>query len=213
MADFTNFSTMAANLQNVQDILRLFRNIYGACGEVNALIARYEADTAFQTEWDHMFTSGQTVELGTMAVQAQTLYTDWAGKGRIANVQATGVITVAAGGGVVNKTFIVGTQTFTIKSALSQPRLAGEVLINATPIEQAINIATAIGQDTLTSGATATASTTTEGAATVNIVAVAAGIAGNNVAVSVSSGSGLSVSGLVAGKLSGGVNAKIGPLA
>ena len=212
MADFSNFSTMATNLQNVQDILRLFRNIYGACGEVNALIARYEADTAFQAEWDHMFTAGQTVELGTMGVQAQTLYTDWAGKGRIANVQATGVITVAAGGGVLNKTFIVGTQTFTIKAALSQPRLAGEVLINATPIDQAINIATAIGQDSATSGATATAATA-ESAASVNIVAVAAGIAGNNVAVSVSSGSGLTVSGLVAGKLSGGVNAKIGPLA
>ena len=77
MADFTSVSTISTNLNAAGDILRIFKNIYGACTEVEAILARYGTDIPFKTEADHLFTPEQLGELGDMITSIQTFRTEW----------------------------------------------------------------------------------------------------------------------------------------
>ena len=77
MADFTSVSTISTNLNAAGDILRIFKNIYGACVEVEAILARYTSDIPFKTEADHLFTPEQLGELGDMITSIQTFRTEW----------------------------------------------------------------------------------------------------------------------------------------
>jgi len=77
MADFASVSTISTNLNAAGDILRIFKNIYGACVEVEAILARYGTDIPFKTEADHLFTPEQLAELGDMITSIQTFRTEW----------------------------------------------------------------------------------------------------------------------------------------
>ena len=77
MADFTSVSTISTNINAAGDILRIFKNIYGACVEVEAILARYGTDIPFKTEADHLFTPEQLAELGDMITSIQTFRTEW----------------------------------------------------------------------------------------------------------------------------------------
>ena len=77
MADFTSVSTISTNINAAGDILRIFKNIYGACQEVEAILARYGTDIPFKTEADHLFTPEQLGELGDMITSIQTFRTEW----------------------------------------------------------------------------------------------------------------------------------------
>ena len=77
MADFTSVPIISANLNAAGDILRIFKNIYGACQEVEAILARYGTDIPFKTEADHLFTPEQLAELGDMITSIQAFRTEW----------------------------------------------------------------------------------------------------------------------------------------
>ena len=77
MADFASVSTISTNLNAAGDILRIFKNIYDACVEVEAILARYGTDIPFKTEADHLFTPEQLGELGDMITSIQTFRTEW----------------------------------------------------------------------------------------------------------------------------------------
>ena len=77
MADFTSVSIISTNLNVAGDILRIFKNIYGACIEVEAILDRYGTDIPFKTEADHLFTPEQLGELGDMITSIQTFRTEW----------------------------------------------------------------------------------------------------------------------------------------
>jgi len=77
MADFTSVGNISANINAAGDILRIFKNIYGACVEVEAILARYQTDIPFQAEADHLFTPEQLAELGDMITSIQTFRTEW----------------------------------------------------------------------------------------------------------------------------------------
>ena len=77
MADFTSVSIISTNINAAGDILRIFKNIYGACVEVEAILARYGTDVPFKTEADHLFTPEQLAELGDMITSIQTFRTEW----------------------------------------------------------------------------------------------------------------------------------------
>ena len=76
MADFTSVSTISTNINAAGDILRIFKNIYGACVEVEAILARYGTDIPFKTEADHLFTPEQLAELGDMITSIQVFRTE-----------------------------------------------------------------------------------------------------------------------------------------
>ena len=77
MADFTSVAGISSNLNAAGDILRIFKNIYGACVEVEAILARYGTDIPFKTEADHLFTPEQLGELGDMITSIQTFRIEW----------------------------------------------------------------------------------------------------------------------------------------
>ena len=77
MADFTSVAGISTNLNAAGDILRIFKNIYGACVEVEAILARYGTDIPFKTEADHLFTPEQLGELGDMITSIQAFRTEW----------------------------------------------------------------------------------------------------------------------------------------
>ena len=77
MADFTSVAGITSNLNAAGDILRIFKNIYGACIEVEAILDRYGTDIPFKTEADHLFTPEQLGELGDMITSIQTFRTEW----------------------------------------------------------------------------------------------------------------------------------------
>jgi len=77
MADFTSVAGISSNLNAAGDILRIFKNIYGACVEVEAILARYGTDIPFKTEADHLFTPEQLGELGDMITSIQVFRTEW----------------------------------------------------------------------------------------------------------------------------------------
>jgi len=78
MADFTSVGGIFTNITAAQDILRIFKNIYGACLEVEAILARYNTDAAFKAEADHLYTAEQLGEIGNMITEIQTLRAGWA---------------------------------------------------------------------------------------------------------------------------------------
>lgn len=77
MADFNSVDLISDNIQSAKNILRIFKNIYGACIEVEAILARYQTDPAFQAEADHLFNPDQLAELGVMITDIQTLRAGW----------------------------------------------------------------------------------------------------------------------------------------
>ena len=77
MADFTSVAGISSNINAAGDILRIFKNIYGACIEVEAILDRYGTDIPFKTEADHLFTPEQLGELGDMITSIQTFRTEW----------------------------------------------------------------------------------------------------------------------------------------
>ena len=77
MADFTSVSTISTNINAAGDILRIFKNIYGACVEVEAILSRYGTDIPFKTEADHLFTPEQLGELGDMITSTQAFRSEW----------------------------------------------------------------------------------------------------------------------------------------
>ena len=77
MADFTSVASISTNINAAGDILRIFKNIYGACVEVEAILARYGTDVPFKTEADHLFTPEQLAELGDMITSIQAFRTEW----------------------------------------------------------------------------------------------------------------------------------------
>ena len=77
MADFTSVAGISTNINAAGDILRIFKNIYGACVEVEAILARYGTDIPFKTEADHLFTPEQLGELGDMITSIQVFRTEW----------------------------------------------------------------------------------------------------------------------------------------
>ena len=77
MADFTSVSVISDNINAAGDILRIFKNIYGACIEVEAILARYQIDIPFKTEADHLFTPEQIAELGDMITSVQAFREEW----------------------------------------------------------------------------------------------------------------------------------------
>ena len=77
MADFTSVASISTNINAAGDILRIFKNIYGACQEVEAILARYGTDIPFKTEADHLFTVEQLGELGDMIASIQAFRTEW----------------------------------------------------------------------------------------------------------------------------------------
>jgi hypothetical protein len=77
MADFSSVSGIMSNIRSADDILRIFKNIYSACIEVEAILARYNTDAAFKAEADHLFTPTQIAELGDMITDIQGLQQDW----------------------------------------------------------------------------------------------------------------------------------------
>jgi len=77
MADFTSVAGISSNINAAGDILRIFKNIYGACQEVEAILARYGTDIPFQTEADHLFTPEQLAELGDMIISVQAFREEW----------------------------------------------------------------------------------------------------------------------------------------
>ena len=77
MADFTSVSTISTNINAAGDILRIFKNIYGACVEVEAILNRYQTDVPFQTEADHLYTPEQLGELGDMIASVIAFRTEW----------------------------------------------------------------------------------------------------------------------------------------
>lgn len=67
----------------------------------------------------------------------------------VAQGSATGTLTVSSTGPVNGESFVVGSQTYTFKTALSAgPAVANEILLNATPGTQAAYIAAAINGTT-----------------------------------------------------------------
>ena len=77
MADFTSVASISTNINAAGDILRIFKNIYGACVEVESILTRYQTDTPFQTEADHLYTTEQLGELGDMIASVITFRTEW----------------------------------------------------------------------------------------------------------------------------------------
>lgn len=77
MADFTSVGSISSNINAAGDILRIFKNIYGACIEVEAILARYQTDMAFKLEADHLFSVEQLAELGVMITDIQALRSGW----------------------------------------------------------------------------------------------------------------------------------------
>ena len=77
MADFTSVAGISTNINAAGDILRIFKNIYGACVEVEAILARYGTDIPFKTEADHLFTPEQLAELGDMITSIQAFRAEW----------------------------------------------------------------------------------------------------------------------------------------
>ena len=77
MADFTSVAGISSNINAAGDILRIFKNIYGACQEVEVILARYGTDIPFQTEADHLFTPEQLAELGDMIISVQAFREEW----------------------------------------------------------------------------------------------------------------------------------------
>lgn len=78
MAVFSSTITISSNINSAYNILRILRNIYGAFLEVEAILARYQIDTAFRSEADHLFNTEQLTELGNMISEISTLRMDWA---------------------------------------------------------------------------------------------------------------------------------------
>lgn len=78
MADFTSIYGIMNNIRNAEDILRVFKNIYGACVEVETILARYQTDPAFKDEADHLYTGTQLIEINQMIQNVTTLRTAWA---------------------------------------------------------------------------------------------------------------------------------------
>jgi hypothetical protein len=77
MADFSSVDPIFNNLVSAKDILRIFKNIYGACLEVEATLQRYVNDPAFKAQADHLFTVDQISEIGTMMTGVLNLRSDW----------------------------------------------------------------------------------------------------------------------------------------
>ena len=77
MADFTSVAGISTNINAAGDILRIFKNIYGACVEVEAILARYGTDIPFKAEADHLFTPEQLAELGDMITSIQAFRLEW----------------------------------------------------------------------------------------------------------------------------------------
>lgn len=78
MADFTSVGGIFSNITSARDILRIFKNIYGACLEVELILSRYNTDAAFKTEADHLYTAEQIGEIGNMITEIQALREGWA---------------------------------------------------------------------------------------------------------------------------------------
>jgi hypothetical protein len=96
-------------------------------------------------------------------------------------VSASGTITVSSTGPSNAETFVVGSQTYTFKTALSTgPAVANEILIHATPATQAAYIAAAINGTTSVGSSSLTAANP-EAYATVSgaVVTVRANVPGD----------------------------------
>jgi len=77
MADFASVAGISTNIIAAGDILRICNNIYGACVEAEAILARYQTDIPFQTEADHLYTPEQLGEIGDMIASVQALRSEW----------------------------------------------------------------------------------------------------------------------------------------
>ena len=78
MADFTSVTTKRDQLNSATQILNTLQIIYGQCQAVQALLARYNTDTAFKAQVDYVFSPSQLSEIATMITNVNTLQGDWA---------------------------------------------------------------------------------------------------------------------------------------
>jgi len=151
-------------------------------------------------------TIGGTVESDILVIPTKTPVNAVAASGvvtftgtplvHVDNVNASGTATIT-GTPIVNEVLVVGAQTFTFKAAGTA---TGDIVISATPAIQAANIVTSTTRDL----ATVTAVQGTGGSThVVTFTAVAAGIAGNSLALTTDA-TGVAVSG--AGTLANGVD-------
>ncbi len=77
MADFTNVVTKRDQLNSASQILNTLQVIYGQCQAVQALLARYQTDTAFKAQVDYVFSPAQLAELSAMVSNVNALQADW----------------------------------------------------------------------------------------------------------------------------------------
>ncbi len=77
MANFNMVNEKIHLLKDAENLLSVFRIMYGDAKVVQNLLAHYQSDPSFKAVVDYLYAADERLELAAMITQINTLLTDW----------------------------------------------------------------------------------------------------------------------------------------